>query len=166
MRHLLIILLLPVLLPAHTCGQERQSVDIDKTVMSYESTTSYRMAARKEKTAYKQTLYWEKHRKLKKYAFSALGLGVCGTIIGWIGEAGNNAHTNSNWKEDGKAWDVVLGIGIGLTISSIPLFVVSHKNKRKAKETVEFSLRNSSIHLDLPNGRRQPRQAVGVCINF
>lgn len=115
---------------------------------------------------YEQTIYWKKHRKFKKYAFSTLGLGVCGTIVGWIGEVGNNAHTNSNWKNDGKAWDVVLGIGIGLTVSSIPLFVISHKNKKKAKESVEFSLKSSNIHLALPNGMKQTRHAVGVCINF
>lgn len=72
------------------------------------------------------------------YAFSTLGLSVCGTIVGWIGEVGNNAHTNSNWKNDGKAWDVVLGIGIGLTISSIPLFVISHKNKKRLRKPWSF----------------------------
>lgn len=115
---------------------------------------------------YKQSVYWKEHKKLRKYAFSVLGIGVCGTIAGWIGEIGNTAHTNSNWKEDGKAWDVVLGVGIGLTVSSIPLFVISHKNKKKAKESVEFSLKKANIHLDLPNGMKQKQHAVGVCINF
>lgn len=109
-------------------------VDIVGVAVPYEPVTSYGMATRKEKPAYEQTVYWEKHKKLKKYAFSTLGLGVCGTIVGWIGGAGNNAHTNSNWKNDGKAWDVVLGIGIGLTISSIPLFAISHKNKKRLRK--------------------------------
>ena len=116
--------------------------------------------------AYKQTIYWKKHKKLKRYAYSVLGLGVCSTIVGWIGAVGNNAHTNKNWKEDGKAWDVVLVVGVGLTVSSIPLFVFSHKNKKKAKESVELSLTSSNIHLDLPNGMKQAQHAVGVCINF
>lgn len=115
---------------------------------------------------FEQTVYWEKHMKLKKYAFGTLGLGVCGTIVGWIGEVGNNAYTNSNWKNDGKAWDVVLGIGLGLTVSSIPLFVLSHKNKKKAKESVEFSLKSSNIDLAMPNGMKQTQHAVGVCMNF
>ena len=115
---------------------------------------------------YKQSVYWEKHKKLRKYAFSVLGIGVCGTIAGWIGELSNTAYTNSNWKEDGKAWDVVLGVGIGLTVSSIPLFVISHKNKKKAKETVEFSLSNSYIHIALPNGMKQTKNGIGIRINF
>lgn len=115
---------------------------------------------------YKQSVYWEKHKKLRKYAFSVLGIGVCGIIAGWIGELSNTAYTNSNWKEDGKAWDVVLGVGIGLTVSSIPLFVISHKNKKKAKETVEFSLSNSYIHIALPNGMKQTKNGIGIRINF
>lgn len=115
---------------------------------------------------YEQSIHWKKHKKLKKYAFSTLGLGICSTIVGWIGEIGNNAHTNSNWKNDGKAWDVVLGIGIGLTVSSIPLFVISHKSKKKAKESVEFSLKSSNVHLDLPGGMKQTQPAVGICVNF
>ena len=115
---------------------------------------------------FEQTIYWKKHMKLKKYAFGTLGLGVCGTIVGWIGEVGNNAHTNSNWKNDGKAWDVVLGIGLGLTVSSIPLFVLSHKNKKKAKESVEFSLKSSNIDLAMPNGMKHTQHVVGDCMNF
>lgn len=115
---------------------------------------------------YEQTIYWKKYKKLKIYAFTTVGLGLCGTIVGLIGAVGNNAYTNSNWKDDGRAWDAVLGISIGLTISSIPLFVISHKNKKKAKESVEFSLRGSNVYLDLPNGMKQTRHAVGVCVNF
>lgn len=120
----------------------------------------------KQQKGYEQTVYWKRHKRLKRYAYSALGLGVCGTAVGWIGSVGNNAHTNSNWKEDGKVWDAVLCVGLGLTISSIPLFVISHKNKRKAKETVEFSLKSSSIHLTLPDGTGQTQQALGVCVTF
>ena len=115
---------------------------------------------------YKQTIYWKKHKKLKRYAYSTLGLCICSTIVGWIGEIGNHADTNSNWKEDGKAWDIVLAAGIGLTISSIPLFVVSHKNKKKAKESMNVSLKSSTIYLDLPHGMKQTQHAVGICINF
>jgi len=115
---------------------------------------------------YEQTAYWEKYKKLKRYAFGTLGLGVCGTVVGWIGEISNTAYTNSNWKDDGKAWDIILGVGIGLTISSIPLFVVSHKNKRKAKETFELSLKGSNVSSMLPNGIEKMQPALSVCISF
>ena len=87
---------------------------------------------------YEQTIYWKKYKKLKIYAFTTVGLGLCGTIVGLIGDVGNNAYTNINWKDDGKAWDVVLGIGIGLTVSSIPLFVISHKNKKRLRKALSF----------------------------
>lgn len=133
---------------------------------SYEPAASDGVVTGKGILDYKQTVYWKKHRRLRKYAWAALGLGVCGTVVGWIGEAGNTAHTNSNWKEDGKVWDVVLVAGIGLTASSIPLFVFSHKNKRKARETVEFSFRSSNIHWVSPNGTKQAQRALGLCISF
>lgn len=115
---------------------------------------------------YEQTIYWKKYKRLKIYAFSTLGVGVCGIIIGWIGEAGNNAYTNSNWKDDGKAWDAVLGIGLGLTVSSIPLFIISHKNKKKAKSSMEFSLNRSMIRERAANGTVIAQPALGFCLNF
>lgn len=147
---------------------------ISAKAQGYESSTcpstsffmSKEMTEINQQEWYKQSVYWKKHKRQRKYAFSVLGLGVCGTIAGWIGESSNTAYTNSNWKEDGKAWDVVLGVGIGLTVSSIPLFVVSRKNKKKAKKIVEFSLSNSYIHLTLPNGMKQTQNGLGITLNF
>lgn len=119
-----------------------------------------------QEKAYKQTIYWKKHKKLKRYALGVLGLGICGTIAGWIGEAGNSAYTNSGWKDDGKAWDAVLGIGLGLTVSSIPLFIISHKNKIKAKNAIEISLNGSMIHERAANGAVVIQPAVAFCVNF
>lgn len=162
MRYIYTLLFLICTLLANAQGYESYSV----TCLSSPLPIYKEVEKINTQKGYEQTIYWKKHKKLKKYAFSTLGLGICGTIVGWIGEVGNTAYTNSNWKNDGKAWDVVLGIGIGLTVSSIPLFVISHKNKKKAKESVEFSLKSSNVHLDLPNGMKQTQHAVGVCINF
>ncbi len=120
----------------------------------------------KPQEGYKQTAYWKKHKRLKVYAFSALGLGIGGTLVGWVGSVGNNAYTNSNWREDGKVWNYVFAAGLCLTVSSIPLFIISHKNKKKAKNSIEFSLNSSTIHVTLPNGMGQTQPALGVCINF
>ena len=162
MRYIVFFLLL-----IFTISAKAQRYESCSTTCS--STSSFMgkdMIEMNQKEWYKQSVYWKKHKKLRKYAFSVLGIGVCGTIAGWIGELSNTAYTNSNWKEDGKAWDVVLGVGIGLTVSSIPLFVISHKNKKKAKETVEFSLSNSYIHIALPNGMKQTKNGVGIRMNF
>ncbi len=137
-----------------------------KFQQSYELAASDGMVAGKEILDYKQTAYWKKHKRLRKYAWAALGLGVCGTVVSWIGEIGNTAYTNSNWKKNGKVWDVVLVASIGLTVSSIPLFVFSHKNKRKAKEAVEFAFQSLNIHWVSPNGMKQTKRALGFCISF
>lgn len=62
MKHLLITLLLILLLPAaHACGQEISSVDRSGTDVPYELAATYRKTARKEKPAYKKTVYWKRH---------------------------------------------------------------------------------------------------------
>ena len=165
MKHLFIILFVMMLFPVYTYGQKCPPVDIDETAATYEFTMPYGRMVKKEEPTYKQTVYWRKHKRLKRCAFSALGLGICGTFIGCVGVLYSNSYTTSNWN-DGKAWDVVLGTGIGLTVSSIPLFIISHKNKKKAKEAVTFSLRSSNIYLTEPNGVKKAQSAVGVCINF
>lgn len=83
---------------------------------------------------YKQTIYWKKHKKLKRYAYSTLGLGICSTIVGWIGEIGNHADTNSNWKEDGKAWDIVLAAGIGLTFPVFHYLLFPIRTKKRLRK--------------------------------
>jgi hypothetical protein len=115
---------------------------------------------------YKQTVYWKRHKKFKAYAYGTLGLGICSMTVGWLGKAGNSAITNSNWKEEGKVWDVVLVAGTGLMISSIPLFILSHKNKVKAKEGLTVSLVTDNINLDLQNGTKHSRQTIGVNVSF
>lgn len=158
--YILLFLICPVLVNAK--GHESYFITCLSTPFPYNKEAETMNMQRKNE----QNVYWEKHKKLKRYAFSALGLGVCGTIVGWIGVFGNNAYTNSNWKNDRKAWNVVLGAGIGLTVSSIPLFIISHKNKEKAREKLEFSLKSSNIHSVLPNGMTQIQQAVGLNITF
>ena len=166
MRHLLIILLLPVLLPAHTYGQERQSVDIDETVMSYESTASYRMAARKEKNAYKQSAYWRKYKRLKISGWSMFSIGTAAIITGVLGESIDEG-TNSNWSpNNGRAWKGVIYSGVAIAASSVPLLTFAYTNRHKAKKRAAFSLTTSNLLVDLPTGRKQTQPTLGININF
>lgn len=155
-----LFLICTVLLKAQ--GDESFSV----TRLSVPFLTYKEMEKMNSQKEYKQTVYWKKHKKLKRYAFGALGLGVCGTIVGWYGMIANSAYVNSDWENDGKVWGYVFVTGVGLTASSIPLFVVSYVNKKRAKKSVEYSLKSSNIHLISPNGRWQTQPAVGFCINF
>lgn len=114
---------------------------------------------------YKQTLEWKRHKIFKTCAFCSLGLGIGGMLVGVYGGL-LNAYTTSDWEKKAKPWNIVCGVGAGLTVSSIPLFVLSYMNKRKAKESMRFSFVSSNIHLDLPNGMKQTQHAVGVVISF
>uniref|UniRef100_UPI003FF0F2AC hypothetical protein n=1 Tax=Prevotella sp. TaxID=59823 RepID=UPI003FF0F2AC len=113
---------------------------------------------------YKKTIYWKRHKRFKIYAISALGLGVCSTFVGEVMMIGY--YFNTDKKDAANFWGAVGLTGLGLTASSIPLFIISHTNKRKAKKSVEFSLNTSNIHLTLPNGMKQTQPAVGICMNF
>lgn len=75
-------------------------------------------------------------------------------------------YFNTGKKDAANFWGAVGLTGLGLTASSIPLFIISHTNKRKAKKSVEFSLNTSNIHLALPNDMKQTQPAVGICMNF
>ncbi len=96
---------------------------------------------------YKNNVYWKKHKVLKACAFSTLGLGLCGTATGFIGIICNLPDANSNWREDIKIWEGICSAGLCLTATSIPLFVVSHHYKKKAKNQVRLSINGSSNSL-------------------
>lgn len=77
MRHLLFILiLLLALFPVHTCGQEALPVGMPETAASDVLAASYGLAARKEKPAYKQTVYWKRYKALKITGWSSLAVGI------------------------------------------------------------------------------------------
>lgn len=112
--------------------------------------------------AYKQTPYWKRYKVLKGCAWGALGLGICGTgVTGFI----MVVHGSYSGSES-SLYTALLITSLGVTASSIPLFIFANKNKIKAKRTVELSLNASHIYMSLPNGRQQVEPALGLCINF
>lgn len=96
---------------------------------------------------YKNTVYWKRHRTFKFCAFSALGLGLCGTATGFIGVLCNLPDANPNWRKDVKVWEGILGAGLCLTATSIPLFILSYHNKKKAKKQIRLSVSSSDKSL-------------------
>lgn len=84
---------------------------------------------------YKKTIYWKRHKRFKIYAISVLGLGVCSTFVGEVMLIG---YFYTGKKDAANFWGAVGLTGLGLTASSIPLFIISHTNKRKAKKAWSF----------------------------
>jgi hypothetical protein len=71
---------------------------------------------------------WQKHKTCQALGWTSLGIGVPLTLIGLVSTIANAYN-----KEDNSAaakW--MLGSGAVLTTSSIPLFILSHKYKKKA----------------------------------
>lgn len=86
MKYLLIILLLALLLPAaHACGQEIPSVDRSGMDVPYEPAAAYGRTARREKPAYKQTVYWKRYNALKLAGWSSFAMGIPAIAIGYLG---------------------------------------------------------------------------------
>ncbi|WP_291530250.1 hypothetical protein [Bacteroides sp. UBA939] len=141
-----------------SCSTSRPSINIP---MYFEMGDKMKL-----QESYKQSVYWKKYKRLKGCAFGALGLGVGGMFVGWVGVAKTPYIDIDQRKDAGKVWAIVFCSGLCLTVSSIPLFIISHKNKKKAKNSIGFSLNSSTIHVTLPNGMGQTQPALGVCINF
>lgn len=99
------------------------------------SSTTTAIYVAKNKTGlqdkYKQTRYWKKHKTLKACGWTALGIGVPTMVVGFAGAVVSGYGSGG----DGKAFGIILCAGAGLTVSSIPLFTFSVKNRQKAIAT-------------------------------
>ncbi len=58
---------------------------------------------------------------------------------------------------------IITGVGGLMTLSSIPLFIVSHK---KQNEAVRLALQTSSLTHLAPSGKQASTPGVGLCLNF
>lgn len=80
-----------------------------------------------------QTDYLQKSKHQKSAAFSLLGGGSALIITGLL--IGNNKNSSFS---DAATGGIVGGIGLLSAIGSIPLFIASAKNKRKANTATTF----------------------------
>lgn len=104
---------------------------------------------------------WRKHRLFRIGACTALGIGLAGMATGLMG----GAFDDSLYKNT-QSWKAVFYTSVGITVASIPLFVLANTNKKRAKQAIEFSLSSSNIQMALPNGMLQTQPALGFCIHF
>lgn len=112
-----------------------KAVNIDSLSMNYIPSSTATIYAAKNKMdsqdKYKQTRYWKKHKTLKACGWTALGIGVPAIVVGFAGAVASGYESGG----DGEAFGIIICAGAGLTVSSIPLFVFSVKNRQKAIAT-------------------------------
>jgi len=107
--------------------------------------------------------YLTKSKKQKTAAWGVLGVGTV-MLIGGGYIAGHETFDNDGEDEEVVAAGVVAAIGVAAMVGSIPLFIASSRNKRKAMslslENEKFrSLENCSlVYRSMP--------AVSLKINF
>lgn len=88
-----------------------------------------------EKQYYKDTKYWKRHNKYKTLGWTFLGVGVAALAASYIvytSDGDNVSEDESYMQALGSV--ALVSVGGALTIASIPMFVLSHKNKCKAKK--------------------------------
>lgn len=71
---------------------------------------------------------WKKHKTFQALGWTSLGVGVPLTLVGLVSVIASAYNGNSN----PPAYQWMLGTGAVLTTSGIPLFILSHKYKKKA----------------------------------
>lgn len=140
-----------------------------KHVTSPQSTPVYVIMKDKPKKikddSYKRTTYWRRHNVYKACGWTSLGLGIAatgaGAVIGIV-----NGFTDNHKSSDNASNALVIG-GLGLTAASVPMFILSYKNKYKAKEAVlNVSLNATSVQTVSPFGQTCAQPALGLCLSF
>lgn len=111
---------------------------------------------------YKQTPEWRRYKTLNAIGWSALGVGTAGTLFSCFLTAvaaieGGDAYTPG-----------VIGIVVGGTmmLSSVPLLIVAHHYKRKAKRiTINADSGYIAVN-DNPIGTKTTIPAFGLSLDF
>ena len=110
---------------------------------------------------YKQTKEWKTSKIFRIAGWSALGVGLPTAFYGAVGLAIDN---QSGGIGKGNPFVAVLIAGGTLTLSSIPLFIVSHRYKKKAMNKVDIGL--TPIYTPSYTGNTVYTPAVNFSIRF
>jgi len=110
--------------------------------------------------------YLRTAKTLKILGWTSLGLGIPTTFLGMLFVAAGNFYSPGGTNPIGVS---VIVSGSVLTLSSIPLFIVSHHYKKKGKELKAISLSLGSQQVFIPQGNRfassvQPAVSVKVSL--
>lgn len=101
--------------------------------------------------------YLEKSRRQKEGAWVLLGLGGLGTVIGVIifpENYGNTWFGDNNKSDDNNsiASIIVTAAGVALMANSIPLFIKSAKNKKRARLAVSYQKTGFGVPPNISKG--------------
>ncbi|WP_106831300.1 hypothetical protein [Parabacteroides pacaensis] len=109
---------------------------------------------------YKHSPYWKKHKVCRALGWTSLGVGIPAIGVGLVYGVASVESTNPD--KDSKIAATILITGVSLTFASIPLFVIGHRNKKKA---LSLSFGGQSLATPSQNGcttRNQPAFMVRV----
>lgn len=104
-----------------------------------------------KRLSYKLTPEWKKHKKYQAWGWTTFGVGSAMVISGFMGYAIDNMEGPTT-----RYRFMILGFtGVAVTAASVPLFIFSVKNKKKAKTNGRASLLylgNSALAIPSQNG--------------
>ncbi|WP_199269807.1 hypothetical protein [Mucilaginibacter lacusdianchii] len=86
--------------------------------------------------------YLSTHKTLKTVGWVSLGTGVPLVVLGLLYEIGSINSSNGKGLEKTGNW--MMASGAGLTVASIPCFIISHHYKKKA---ASLSLGNQQVFI-------------------
>lgn len=112
------------------------------------------------KSEYKKSAYWRKYKIEKAAAWTVLSVGTAGAACSFFCTTANALLWN---KEAAGAWLAVFYTSVGLQLSSIPLFIFAHKNKKMALRPNLTLNTINTISLDC---KTMAQPALSLQINF
>jgi len=164
-----IVILLILFAGLNTQAQISLATPADSTLHiglnSYVQPVSLTLATTASQQEYRH--YLRSAKTLKILGWTSLGVGIPTMCIGFVmGVAGIESE---NREKDQKTASWVFVSGAALTLSSIPLFIVSHHYKTKGNKLKAVSLSLGSQQVFIPQGNRlvsgvQPALSVKVSL--
>jgi len=115
---------------------------------------------------YEKTKCWKKHNVFKTWAWTTLGVGIAATGVGYVGRTfgfGEKTYSRARLRAYRAMW-VSGGV---LIAGSVPLFILSKKEKYKAKGSVlDVSLNATSVQDVNALGHTCGQPALGLSFCF
>ena len=149
MKKQYIVILLILFIGLNTQAQTNASMPTDSiayiSLNSYAQPVSFTADNIAQQQDYKH--YLKTAKTLKIASWTSLGLGIPTMCIGFLLGA-SSAHSDSNGGGLTESAGLIFASGAVLTLSSIPLFIVSHHYKKKGnelKKTATLSLGSQQV---------------------
>ena len=167
MKKQYIVIFLVLFAGLNTKAQTSLGMPVDSTLHilnSYAQPASLTSATTAPQQEYLH--YLRSAKTLKILGWTSLGVGIPTTFLGIFFVAAGNFYSPGSSNNIGA---LVIVSGSVLTLSSIPLFIVSHHYKKKGKEQKAVSLSLGSQQVFIPQGNRfvsgvQPALSIKVSL--